>query len=372
MLQTVFFSAAAAGAHKAAHSAIATSSPMWRRDGELTAATVGNSRLTVRRPFSGFIVGRRSDRCRTAPDVGLAPDRYNSRHGCRSSFRARGRRARRDAWTARQRRVHNRRSRHCWRPWMTRERCTGIAARRRRAQLDRSLGTAAIVAGLKLDIDSVRAAVMISAARRPLRRRAFGARRCGIAQLVNGVARMSDQGHSRRCSTAGSRRAFGKPAQNAGDGRRHSRGADQARRAHPGAALPRFTQDRDGGKAARERSLFAPLANRLGVYQMGARGSQPAGARAGRTSRSPGYSTSAGSIASNTSKTSRRRSSASSAPRGGCRHFRPAEAFTASGPRCAATTGIGELYGIRAVRIWSTKSGLLHRSGSCTICGRRW
>jgi hypothetical protein len=24
------------------------------------------------------------------------------------------------------------------------------------------------------------------------------------------------------------------------------------------------------------------------------------------------------------------------------------------------------------VRIWSTKSGLLHRSGSCTICGRRW
>ena len=58
--------------------------------------------------------------------------------------------------------------------------------------LDRALGTAAIVAGLKLDIDSVRAAVMIGAPHADaFDAEAFGARfGAEVAQLVNGVARM--------------------------------------------------------------------------------------------------------------------------------------------------------------------------------------
>ncbi len=139
--------------------------------------------------------------------------------------------------------------------------------------LDRALGTAAIVAGLKLDLDSVRAAVLIGAPQSDdYDAEAFGARfGAEVALLVNGVARM------------GAIRAI---AQNAPAHERdaHSESLRKMLLAMVGdirvvliklaerTQALRFLVSHQGdasAQAAREtQDLFAPLANRLGVWQL--------------------------------------------------------------------------------------------------------
>ena len=139
--------------------------------------------------------------------------------------------------------------------------------------LDRALGTAAIVAGLKLDIDSVRAAVMIGAPHvDAFDAEAFGARfGAEVAQLVNGVARMGAikaipddaPAHDRDAHSESLRKML---LAMVGDIRVvliKLAERTQALRylvSHKGVA---------GAQAAREtQDLFAPLANRLGVWQL--------------------------------------------------------------------------------------------------------
>ena len=139
--------------------------------------------------------------------------------------------------------------------------------------LDRALGTAAIVAGLKLDVDSVRASVLLGA---PYADNFDGEKfstRFGaeVAQLVNGVARM------------GAIRAI------ASDAAEHDRDAHSEslrkmllamvgdirvvliKLAERTQALRFLVSHKVDGavQAAREtQDLFAPLANRLGVWQL--------------------------------------------------------------------------------------------------------
>jgi len=139
--------------------------------------------------------------------------------------------------------------------------------------LDRALGTAAIVAGLKLDVDSVRAAMMIGAPHADdFDVEAFGARfGAEVAQLVSGVARMSAiraipedaPEHDRDAHSESLRKML---LAMVGDIRVvliKLAERTQALRflvSHKGAAA---------GQAAREtQDLFAPLANRLGVWQL--------------------------------------------------------------------------------------------------------
>ena len=139
--------------------------------------------------------------------------------------------------------------------------------------LDRALGTAAIVAGLKLDVDSVRAAMMIGAPHSDgFDAEAFGAR-VGpeVAQLVNGVVRMGAIQAVREGAPAHERDAQSESLRKmllamVGDIRVvliKLAERTQALRflvSHAGAAraqVARETQD-----------LFAPLANRLGVWQL--------------------------------------------------------------------------------------------------------
>src|SRR5256714_14766846 len=139
--------------------------------------------------------------------------------------------------------------------------------------LDRALGTAAIVAGLKLDLDSVRAAIMIGAPHIDgFDAEAFSTRLgTEVAQLVSGIARM------------GAIRAIpeGAPAH---DRDAHSESLRKMLLAMVGdirvvlIKLAERTQSlrylashkgTAGAQAAREtQHLFAPLANRLGVWQL--------------------------------------------------------------------------------------------------------
>jgi GTP pyrophosphokinase len=139
--------------------------------------------------------------------------------------------------------------------------------------LDRALGTAAIVAGLKLDVDSVRAAMMIGAPHADeFDAEAFGARfGAEVAQLVNGVTRMGAIQAIREGAPAHDRDA-------------HSEGLRKMLLAMVGdirvvlIKLAERTQAlrflvshkvEAGVQAAREtQDLFAPLANRLGVWQL--------------------------------------------------------------------------------------------------------
>jgi GTP pyrophosphokinase len=139
--------------------------------------------------------------------------------------------------------------------------------------LDRALGTAAIVAGLKLDLDSVRAAIMIGAPHIDgFDAEAFSALLgAEVAQLVSGVARM------------GAIRAIPEDAP-AHDRDAHSESLRKMLLAMVGdirvvlIKLAERTQalrylvshkGEAGAQAAREtQHLFAPLANRLGVWQL--------------------------------------------------------------------------------------------------------
>src|ERR1700719_2700833 len=139
--------------------------------------------------------------------------------------------------------------------------------------LDRALGTAAIVAGLKLDLDSVRAAIVIGAPHID----GFDAERFStllgaeVAQLVSGVARM------------GAIRAIPEDAPEY-DRDAHSESLRKMLLAMVGdirivliklaerTQALRYLVSHKGeaaGQAAREtQDLFAPLANRLGVWQL--------------------------------------------------------------------------------------------------------
>ena len=139
--------------------------------------------------------------------------------------------------------------------------------------LDRTLGTAAIVAGLKLDIDSVRAAMLIGAPQSDdYDAETFGARfGAEVALLVNGVARMgairaipeSAPAHERAAHSESLRKML---LAMVGDIR-----VVLIKLAERTQAL-RFLvshQSDAGAQAAREtQDLFAPLANRLGVWQL--------------------------------------------------------------------------------------------------------
>ncbi len=139
--------------------------------------------------------------------------------------------------------------------------------------LDRTLGTAAIVAGLKLDIDSVRAAMLIGAPQSDdYDAETFGARfGAEVALLVNGVARMgairaipeSAPAHERAAHSESLRKML---LAMVGDIR-----VVLIKLAERTQAL-RFLvshQSEAGAQAAREtQDLFAPLANRLGVWQL--------------------------------------------------------------------------------------------------------
>ena len=139
--------------------------------------------------------------------------------------------------------------------------------------LDRALGTAAIVAGLKLDVDSVRAAMMVGAPHSDdFDAESFGARfGPEIAQLVNGVARMGAIQAVREGAPAHERDAQSESLRKmllamVGDirvvliklaERTQTLRYLVAHEGESGAQVARETQD-----------LFAPLANRLGVWQL--------------------------------------------------------------------------------------------------------
>ena len=123
--------------------------------------------------------------------------------------------------------------------------------------LDRALGTATILAGLKLDADSLRAALLLGVPvagafdadeiRRALRRRRGHA---GRGRRAHGRHPRGARGREQ----GGARGAGREPAQDAaGDGRGHPRRADQARRAHAGAALADDAATRSGASAPRAR-----------------------------------------------------------------------------------------------------------------------
>jgi len=139
--------------------------------------------------------------------------------------------------------------------------------------LDRALGTAAIVAGLKLDIDSIRAAVMIGAPQiEGFDAEAFSARfGVEVAQLVGGVARMGAIKAISENAPAHDRDAHSESLRKmllamVGDIR-----VVLIKLAERTQAL-RFLVSHKGegaAQAAREtQDLFAPLANRLGVWQL--------------------------------------------------------------------------------------------------------
>jgi len=139
--------------------------------------------------------------------------------------------------------------------------------------LDRALGTAAIVAGLKLDVDSVRAAMMIGAPQAgDFDAEAFGAR-VGpeVAQLVNGVARMGAIQAVREGAPAHERDAQSESLRKmllamVGDIR-----VVLIKLAERTQALRFLVSHKSEAAAqvAREtQDLFAPLANRLGVWQL--------------------------------------------------------------------------------------------------------
>jgi len=139
--------------------------------------------------------------------------------------------------------------------------------------LDRTLGTAAIVAGLKLDIDSVRAAVMIGAPHADhFDAEAFGARfGAEVAQLVNGVARMSAIKAIPDDARPQDRDAHSESLRKmllamVGDIR-----VVLIKLAERTQALRYLVSHKTetAAQAAREtQHLFAPLANRLGVWQL--------------------------------------------------------------------------------------------------------
>src|SRR5215472_4302958 len=154
-----------------------------------------------------------------------------------------------------------------------RERYGDLCASDGEPWLDRAFGTAAIVATLKLDAESVRAALLLGVPHVPSFDAEGFAAQFGItvSQLVTGVARM---GAIRGAAEAASREAGDAQAENlrkmllamVGDIRvvliklaertqamRFLMGADATARAQ----AARETQD-----------LFAPLANRLGVWQL--------------------------------------------------------------------------------------------------------
>jgi GTP pyrophosphokinase len=92
------------------------------------------------------------------------------------------------------------------------------------------------------------------------------------------------------------------------------------------------------------------------------------------TRRSPGCSTSAGSTGSATSRTSSRRSSASSRPRGIRADVSGARSTSsASGPRCAASSRASSrsTTSARCASSSTTSSSATRRSASSTTCGRR-
>jgi len=139
--------------------------------------------------------------------------------------------------------------------------------------LDRALGTAAIVAGLKLDIDSIRAAVMIGAPQiEGFDAEAFSAGfGVEVAQLVGGVARMGAIKAISENAPAHDRDAHSESLRKmllamVGDIR-----VVLIKLAERTQAL-RFLVSHKGegaAQAAREtQDLFAPLANRLGVWQL--------------------------------------------------------------------------------------------------------
>src|SRR5215831_5519004 len=154
-----------------------------------------------------------------------------------------------------------------------RERYGDLCASDGEPWLDRSLGTAAIVAGLKLDADSVRAALLLGVPQCPgFDAEAFAAQfGSEVPQLVAGVARMSA---IRTAAEAASKTAGDVQAENlrkmllamVGDIR-----VVLIKLAERTQAL-RFLMSGDGearAQAAREtQDLFAPLANRLGVWQL--------------------------------------------------------------------------------------------------------
>ena len=142
--------------------------------------------------------------------------------------------------------------------------------------LDRALATASIVAGLKLDADSVRAAVLLGAPHLD----GFDADKLGakfsadIAQLVAGVARMGAIRAAQITGATAPKEDRDAQAENlrkmllamVGDIR-----VVLIKLAERTQAL-RFLVGREGDdrlQAAREtQDLFAPLANRLGVWQL--------------------------------------------------------------------------------------------------------
>jgi GTP pyrophosphokinase len=139
--------------------------------------------------------------------------------------------------------------------------------------LDRALGTAAIVAGLKLDVDSVRASLLLGIPRLDgFDADEFAARNGDeVAQLVAGVARM---GEIRAASEAVAKNDRESQAENlrkmllamVGDIR-----VVLIKLAERTQALRFLTASASsqGAQVAREtQDLFAPLANRLGVWQL--------------------------------------------------------------------------------------------------------
>ena len=154
-----------------------------------------------------------------------------------------------------------------------RERYADLCTSDREPWLDRAFGTAAIVAGLKLDADSVRAALLLGVPHCPgFDAEAFSAQfGSEVSQLVVGVARM---GAIRAATEAAGRTAGDVQAENlrkmllamVGDIR-----VVLIKLAERTQAL-RFLMSGDAearAQAAREtQDLFAPLANRLGVWQL--------------------------------------------------------------------------------------------------------
>ena len=140
--------------------------------------------------------------------------------------------------------------------------------------VDRALGTASILAALRFDPASIRAALLLPLPALPdYDPEAFAARHgADVATLVNGVARMGDIRALPAGHTPAERAAQAEHLRKMllAHGRGRARGADQARRAHADAALP--DRRRRGAlprRPARETlDLFAPLANRLGVWQL--------------------------------------------------------------------------------------------------------
>ena len=138
---------------------------------------------------------------------------------------------------------------------------------------------------------------------------------------------------------------------------RHPRRADQARRAHAGAALP--DQRRSGARARRPRakrrtcSRRSPIAWASGNSSGSSRTWRCARSSPRPTSKSRSCSTSAASIASTTSRTSRACSSASSRRPASRRRStgRPKHIYSIWNKMRRKQSGIDSLYDIRAVRI---------------------